>query len=114
MFEKELTSLKTFWEFLSDGLFNHARTCKSDECFRLRDDHIAKHCETRGNSACGRIGENGYIGQAGFVKTCQRRGDLCHLHQRKRALLHSSSARCRKDNNSCFFLKRSFNESSDL
>ena len=55
MLQQELGALKIFWKFLPDSLFNHSWASKADQGFWLSNDHIAKHREAGGHSACGWI-----------------------------------------------------------
>src|SRR5690349_502943 len=56
--EQKLGALKTFRQFLSDGLFYDSWTRKSDLRSRFGDVQIAEHREARGYAAGCRIGQH--------------------------------------------------------
>src|SRR5580704_12533052 len=72
--EEEFGGLKTFREFLADGLFDHARAGKTDERAGLRNIQVAEHRVTGSDAASGGIGEDGNERELGFVHPAERRG----------------------------------------
>ena len=50
VFEQELGFLKTFGQFLANGLFDDARPRESNERARLSDIQIAQHREAGGHA----------------------------------------------------------------
>src|SRR3954469_17521961 len=59
--EQELASLESFREFLPDRLLDYPRAGESNQRPRLRDVHVAKHGEARGDTARGRVREDGDV-----------------------------------------------------
>src|SRR5579864_7016286 len=51
MLQQELAGLETLWEFLADGLLNHARSGKTYQSSRLGDVQIAQHGVRSGHTA---------------------------------------------------------------
>ena len=91
-FKEKLGCLESFGKFLTDCLLDDARTSEADECARLGEDDIAKHGETRGDAASGRIGQHRDEQTLGFIETRQRGAGLGHLHERETRFVHACAA----------------------
>ena len=78
--------------FLVRGLLDHARAGKGHERARLGEDDVALHGKARSDAAGGGVGEHGQVEQARLGVAPNGRGDLGHLHERGRALLHAGAA----------------------
>lgn len=60
--EEVLRSLESLREFLSNGLLNNARTCKTDQCVRFGNLNVAEHRVRRRYASRGRVGEYRNVG----------------------------------------------------
>jgi len=94
----ELRALEPFGQLFPDTLFDHARSRKSDQSFRLRKNDIAEHRKAGRHAACRRIGEHRYIQKSRIAVPFDRRSRFFHLHQRQNAFLHPGAARAAKKN----------------
>src|ERR1039458_3110308 len=67
-----VVSLKTFRQLLANGLFNHPRTSKPNQCARLCNVQVAQHRKACGYAArCG-IGEHADIRHLRIVQLRER------------------------------------------
>ena len=73
VFEQKFAALKTFRQFLADGLLDHARPGKADQRLRFGDDHVAEHRKARGHAAGRRVGQNGDKRQTRVVQHARAR-----------------------------------------
>ena len=94
--EQELGALEAFRQLLADGLLDHARACKTDQCTRLCQMHIAQHRVGCRDAARGGIGQYNDIGLFCLAQHFDRDRRTRHLHQRQDALLHARAARRRE------------------
>src|SRR5713226_8639477 len=95
VFEEEFGALKSFGEFLADGLLDDARAGKTDERARFADVEVAKHGEAGGDATGGGIGEHGDIAQLFFVEPRERCRNFGELHEADGALHHARAAGAR-------------------
>ena len=56
--QKELGTLETFGQFLTDGLLDYAGAGKSDQGVRLCKDYVAEHGEAGRYTARRRVGQD--------------------------------------------------------
>src|SRR5438552_9213782 len=89
VFQQEFGALKSFGEFLADGLLDHARTGKPDERAGFPDVEVAEHGEAGGDAAGSGIGEHRDIGQL-FVVEPGQGGRYFRELDRKSTRLNSS------------------------
>ena len=93
MLEEKFAVLKSFGKFLSDRLFDDARTGETNKRAWLGNIKIAEHRKAGGHTAGGGIGEDRYIRKPFSVKVRESRRNFRHLHQAQRAFLHARPAR---------------------
>src|SRR5258708_37023281 len=62
VFEQEFGALKSFGEFLANGLLDDARAGESNERAGLTNVEVPEHCEAGRDTAGGGIGEHGNVG----------------------------------------------------
>ena len=79
--KQELTALKTFRQFFTHRLLDHARPGKADQGLGLGDDDIAQHGQTCRYAAVNRVGKYGNERQSFFAHAGQHCGGLGHLHK---------------------------------
>ena len=106
-------ALKTFRQFLADGLFDHARAGKADQRAGLGDLHVAEHGIGGGDAAGGRIGQHHDIGQFRLAQHLHADGGARHLHQRQNAFLHAGAAGGREHDERRFLFDRKFKPAHD-
>src|SRR6266404_9103172 len=92
MLEKELGALKSFGEFLANGLLDDAGASEADEGSGFGDVEIAEHGEAGGDAAGGGIGEQRDVGELFFVELGERGGHFGKLHQTDGAFHHAGAA----------------------
>src|SRR5712692_920872 len=92
VFEEEFGALKSFGEFLADGLFDDARTGETDECAGLADVEVTEHGEAGGDTAGGGIGEHGNVRQLFVVEAGEGGGNFGELHEADGAFHHARAA----------------------
>src|SRR5580698_6308445 len=90
--EEELGGLKSFGQFLADGLFDHAWAGKTDQRARLSNIQIAEHRVAGGDAAGGGVGEYGNERELRFVEAPERGGNLRELHEADHAFHHACAA----------------------
>src|SRR5271155_920080 len=112
--EQEFGGLKTFGEFLADGLFDHPRAGETDESAGLRNIQVAEHRVTRGDAASGGIGEDGNERELGFVHAAERRGNFRELHQADDAFHHASASGTGDDDERLFLIETAVYRARDL
>src|SRR5580704_9454364 len=93
---KILRLLEPLRELLSDGLFDHPRTGKSDERTRLGNMHITKHPVRRRHPTRRRIGQDNDIGLSRLPQLLHADCRAGQLHQGEDALLHPRPTRSRE------------------
>src|ERR1700730_6090742 len=93
---KILRLLKAFRQFFPDGLFDHPRPGKADECARFGDMNVAQHGVGGGDAPGGWIGEHYDIGLARGTQALHREGGAGHLHERQNTFLHARAPGRRK------------------
>ena len=108
MFQLELRPLKSLWNLLTDGLFDHPRPCEPDQCTRLCQRNISQARIARAHTSGSRIRQHRYIQSSVLTQPFHRGTRLRHLHQGNHSLLHSRPAARRKNNqwkfsSVCFF-----------
>jgi hypothetical protein len=92
LFQQEFRPLKAFRQLLTDGLLDHARSCKANQRAWLGDVQVAEHGKAGRDPAGRRVGEHADVGHLGVVQLTQRGGDFGHLHQAHHALHHARPA----------------------
>src|SRR6476646_6045241 len=97
--QKKLRTLKLIRELLLDGLLDHPRTSKADQCLRLGQDHVTQHGNAGRDAPEGRIGQQTDQRKLGLAQLGHRRGCLGHLHERKDPFLHAGATGRRHEHN---------------
>src|SRR6267143_3366535 len=92
VFEEEFGALKSFGEFLADGLLDDARAGKTDERAGFADVEVAEHGEAGGDAARGGVGEHRDIGQFFVIEAGKRGGHFRELHEADGAFHHARAA----------------------
>src|SRR5229473_6062761 len=76
VFEEEFGALKSFGEFLADGLLDDARAGETDERAGFTDVEVAEHGEAGGDAAGGGVGEHGDVGKLFLVQAAEGSGNF--------------------------------------
>src|SRR5216683_2209079 len=97
VFEEEFGALKSFGEFLADGLLDDARAGETDERAGFGDVEVAEHGEAGGDASGGGVGHHGDVGDLLVVEAGEAGGDLGELHQAGNAFHHARATRGRDD-----------------
>ena len=92
MLQQKLGTLKSFRQFLSNGLFNYPWSCKPNQGIGLCQNDITQHGKTGSHASRGGIRQHTDIQKSGITVAFQSRRRLCHLHQRDDPLLHTGTA----------------------
>src|SRR6266576_3269669 len=112
--QQEFGALKSFGEFLADGLLDHARTGKPDERAGFPDVEVAEHGEAGGDAAGGGIGEHRDIGQLFVVEPGEGGRYFRELHEADGAFHHARAARAGHGDERLAGLDRQFDSASDF
>ena len=96
------------------GLLHHSGTGKANHAFRLGDDDVTQGGKAGGNSTGGGVSEDRDVRTPGLGVSGQRSAGLGHLHETENALVHSSPARCGKDNDGLPLGGGQFNGAGDF
>src|SRR5216684_5419700 len=92
VFEEEFGALKSFGEFLADGLLDDAGAGKTDERAGFANVEVAEHGEAGSDAAGGGVGEHGDIRQLFVIEPGERGGNFGELHEADGALHHARAA----------------------
>src|SRR6266436_4793225 len=92
VFKQEFGALKTFGEFLANGLLDDARAGETDKRSGFANIEVAEHGEAGRDAAGGGVGEHGNVGQLFVVKTRECGGNFGKLHEADGAFHHARAA----------------------
>lgn len=105
----EFAALESFRQLFADGLFNYARSGKTDQSFRFRQHNIAQGCKTGGNTTGGGMSQVADKQSALAGEHFQSRAGFGHLHQAENAFLHTGTAAGAEDDQRQALLRGIFN-----
>ena len=108
------TPLESLGKLTVNGLFNHPRPCKADQCTGFCQGDVSQCRKARRNPAGCRVRQETDKESAMFGKELNCRCGLCHLHQTEDAFLHSGAARRGENNQRAVFSIRLFHASGNL